>query len=63
MHALITPLSKQTKTRQSFTAFLNSLIEEGVAKIATYSTVWNKDVKANLITAVTDEALKDARHN
>jgi hypothetical protein len=59
---LITPLSKQTKTRQSFTAFLNSLIEEGVAKITTYSTIWNKDVKANVITAVTDEALRDARH-
>lgn len=60
---LITPLSKQTKTRQSFTAFLNNLIEEGVAKIATYSTVWNKDASANVITAITDEALRDARHN
>jgi hypothetical protein len=60
---LITPLSKQTKTRQSFTAFLNNLIEEGVAKITTYSTIWNKDVKANVITAVTNEALRDARHN
>ena len=60
---LITPLSKQTKTRKSFIAFLNNLIEEGVAKITTYSTVWNKDVKANVITAVTDEALRDARHN
>lgn len=60
---LITPLSKQTKTRQSFIAFLNNLIEEGVAKITTYSTVWNKDVKANVITAVTDEALRDARRN
>jgi len=60
---LITPLSKQTKTRQSFIAFLNNLIEEGVSKITTYSTVWNKDVEANVITAVTDEALRDARHN
>ena len=59
---LITPLSKQTKTRQSLIAFLNSLIEEGVAKITTYSTVWNKDVKANVISAITDEALRDARH-
>jgi hypothetical protein len=58
---LITPLSKQTKTRQSFTAFLNNLIEEGVAKITSYSTIWNKDVKANVITAVTDEALRDSR--
>jgi hypothetical protein len=60
---IITPLAKQTKTRQSFTAFLNNLIEEGVAKIATYSTSWNTDVNANVITAVTDEELKDARHN
>ena len=44
---LITPLLKQTKTRQSFIAFLNSLIEEGVAKITTYSTGWNKDAKAS----------------
>ena len=60
---LITPLSKQTKTRQSFVAFLNNLIEEGIAKITTYATVWNKDAKANVITAVTDEMLKDGRHS
>jgi hypothetical protein len=60
---LITPLSKSTKTRQSFVAFLNNLIEEGVAKMTTYATVWNKDCNANVITAVTDEELKDARHN
>jgi hypothetical protein len=59
---LLTPLSKQSKTRQSFVAFLNNLIEEGVAKITTYSTVWNKDANANIITAVTDQALFDARH-
>ncbi len=59
---LITPLSKSTKTRQSFVAFLNNLIEEGVAKITTYANVWDKEVKANLITAVTDEALEDGRH-
>jgi len=59
---LLTPLSKETKTRQTFVAFLNSLIEEGIAKIITYGTVWNRDAKANVITAVTDEALKDARH-
>ena len=40
---LITPLAKQTKTRQGFTAFLQTLIEEGVAKIATYSTQWDTD--------------------
>jgi hypothetical protein len=60
---LITPLSKSTKTRQSFIAFLNNLIEEGVAKMTTYATIWEKDVKANVITAVTDEVLKDARHD
>lgn len=53
---LLTPLSKQTKTRQSFVAFLKNLIEEGIAKITTYSTIWNRDAKANVITAVTDEA-------
>jgi hypothetical protein len=60
---LLTPLSKQTKTRQSLVAFLNNLIEEGVAKITTYSTVWSKDAKANVITAVTDEELEDAKHS
>ena len=60
---LITPLSKSTKTRQSFVAFLNNLIEEGVAKMTTYATVWDKEVKANVITAVTDEVLRDGRHD
>jgi hypothetical protein len=60
---LITPLAKSTKTRQSFVAFLNNLIEEGVAKMTSYATVWNKDCNANVITAVTDEELRDARHN
>jgi hypothetical protein len=61
---LLTPLSKQTKTRKSFVAFLNGLIEEGVAKMSSYSTMWSqdKDVKANIITAITDQALNDARH-
>jgi hypothetical protein len=59
---LLTPMSKQTKTRNSFVAFLNNLIEEGVAKMTTYANVWNKDVNANVITAITDEALRDARH-
>lgn len=60
---LLTPLSKQTKTRQSLIAFLNNLIEEGVAKITTYSNIWNKDVNANVITAVTNGVLRDARRN
>lgn len=60
---LITPLSKSHKTRQGFIAFLNNLIEEGIVKITSYATIWDKEVKANLITAVTDEALKDGRHD
>lgn len=59
---LITPLSKSHKTRQSFVAFLNNLIEEGAAKITTYATIWDKEVTANVITAVTDGALRDGRH-
>jgi len=31
--------------------------------MTTYATVWNKDCNANVITAVTDEELRDARHN
>lgn len=60
---LITPLAKQTKTRQGFVAFLNNLVEEGVAKMTSYATSWNKDANANVITAVTDQELKDSRHN
>lgn len=59
---LLTPLSKSSKTRQSLIAFLNNLIEEGIVKITTYAVIWNKDVKANVITAVTDQAIKDGRH-
>ena len=58
---LITPLSKSDKTRKSFIAFLNNLIEEGVAKMTTYATVWSQDVNANVIAAITDEALRDGR--
>jgi hypothetical protein len=59
---LVTPLSKSTKTRQSLVAFLNNLIEEGVAKMTTYATVWEKEVRCGLISAITDDALKDGRH-
>jgi hypothetical protein len=58
---LITPLSKSDKTRKGFIAFLNNLVEEGVAKMTTYATVWNQDVNANVITAITDEELRDGR--
>lgn len=59
---LLTPLSKSHKTRQAFIAFLNNLIEEGIAKITTYAMVWDKEAKANVITAVTDQALRDGKH-
>lgn len=59
---LITPLSKSAKTRQSLVAFLNNLIEEGVAKMTTYVTVWEKEVRCGLISAITDDALEDGRH-
>jgi hypothetical protein len=59
---LLTPLSKSFKTKQTFIAFLNNLMEEGVVKITTYAMIWDKDVNANIITAVTDQALQDGRH-
>lgn len=60
---MITPLSKSTKTRKSFIAFLNNLIEEGVAKIASYVSVREKEVSCGLITAITEEELRDGRHD
>jgi hypothetical protein len=59
---LLTPLSKSAKTRQTFVAFLNNLIEEGIVKITTYTQIWTQDVNCNVITAVTDQALEDGRH-
>lgn len=61
---LITPISKATKTRKSFIAFLNNLTEEGVGKIATYAHVRRsgEDARANVITAITRGCLGDARH-
>jgi hypothetical protein len=59
---LLTPLSKSFKTKQTFIAFLNNLMEEGIVKITTYAMIWDKDVNANIITAVTDQALQDGRH-
>jgi len=60
---LITPLSKSTKTRQSLIAFLNNLVEEGVAKVTTYASVWDKEVNCGLVTAITEDALADGRHD
>jgi len=61
---LTTPLSKQTKTRAGLVAFLNNLIEEGVAKMSTGAVAYSRDVDAvaNLITSVTDQSFGDARH-
>jgi hypothetical protein len=59
---LLTPLSKSSKTRESFIAFLNNMIEEGIAKITSYAMVWDKEVNANIVTAVTDLAIQDGRH-
>jgi hypothetical protein len=60
---LLTPLSKQTKTRRGFIAFLNNLTEEGVGKIVSNAFVQLTDdvVTANIITAVTKGAILDAR--
>jgi len=60
---LLTPLSKQTKTRRGFIAFLNNLMEEGVSKVATGAHVQleNRSVTANVIGAVTRGAILDAR--
>jgi hypothetical protein len=60
---LLTPLAKSYKTRESFIAFLNNLVEEGIAKITTYAMVWDKEAKANVITAITDQAIEDGRHD
>ena len=60
---LLTPLSKSTKTRNNFIAFMNNLLEEGVSKVATYAytRLDGKDVTANLITGVTASKLVDRR--
>jgi len=62
---LLTPLSKQTKTRNQFIALMNNLLEEGVSKIATYAVRRNKgdDARANLIAGLTDSKITDQRSN
>ena len=49
---LLTPLSKQKKTRDDFIAFFNSLIEEGIISVHTYAQHWDskKSVKCGLCT-------------
>ena len=62
---LLTPLSKQTKTRNQFIALMNNLLEEGVSKISTYAVRRSKgeDATANLIAGLTDSKLVDRRSN
>jgi hypothetical protein len=45
-----------------FIAFLNNLIEEGVGKMTTYTTMWEREARCGLVTSVTDDALQDGRH-
>jgi len=61
---LTTPLSKQTKTRAGLVAFLNNLIEEGIKNMSTGVVSYSKDndAIANVITSVTDQSFRDARH-
>jgi hypothetical protein len=61
---LTTPLSKQTKTRAGLVAFLNNLIEEGILNMSTGFVAYSrdKDAVANVITSVTDQSFRDARH-
>lgn len=62
---LVTPLTKRYETSNTFIAFLNALIEEGLVSISTYATsIPSREipVKCGLITAVTPEYLEDRRH-
>jgi len=56
---LLTPLSKQKKTRDDFIAFMNNLIEEGVGSIHTYAQHWDgkEFVKCGLITTIAESDL------
>jgi len=60
---LIVPLSRQHDTVQTLISFLNSLIEEGVAKISTYLTSieLKYPVRCNIITSIAKEHLTDDR--
>jgi hypothetical protein len=56
---LLTPLSKQKKTRDDFIAFFNTLIEEGVGSVHTYAQHWDgkEFVKCGLITTIAEPDL------
>ena len=61
---LLTPLQKKYETRNSFIAFLNGLVEEGVAEIQTaFLSIKLKSPKPiGIIACITPEALEDKRH-
>lgn len=56
---LLTPLSKQKKTRDDFIAFFNNLIEEGIGSVHTFAQHWNgkEFVKCGLITTIAEPDL------
>lgn len=56
---LLTPLSKQKKTRDDFIAFFNNLIEEGVGSVHTFAQHWDgkEFVKCGLITTIAEPDL------
>lgn len=62
---LLNPLSRQQSTVKTFVTFMNALIEEGVAEISTYAqgmTMRKVELRCGLITAITEDKLKDRRH-
>jgi hypothetical protein len=60
---LLNPLSKQRSTADSFIAFMNSLIEEGMVEIHTYAVDFKRDgIQCGLITTITERAILDRRH-
>lgn len=62
---LLNPLSRRESTVKTFTTFMNSLIEEGIAEISTYAqgmTMRKTDLRCGLLTAITRDKLMDKRH-
>jgi len=51
---LVNPLSKQKSTRETFIAFMNCLIEDGLKAIATYYMRWEskEPIKCGMITTI-----------
>lgn len=62
---LLKPLSRKASTVKTFITMMNSLIEEGIAAVSTYSTprlVYSKPVRCGLIAAITSNEFFDRRH-